>query len=37
MTSNLGTEYVRRSGTLGFITANAGPEERADQEKSKKR
>jgi len=36
MTSNLGTEYVRRSGTLGFITANAGPEERADQEKIEK-
>jgi len=35
MTSNLGTEYVRRSGTLGFIT-NAGPEERADQEKIEK-
>jgi ATP-dependent Clp protease ATP-binding subunit ClpC len=36
MTSNLGTEYVRRSGTLGFISRSAGPEERADQEKIEK-
>ncbi|MCU0489132.1 MAG: AAA family ATPase [Anaerolineales bacterium] len=36
MTSNLGTEYVRRSGTLGFVPRNAGPEERADQEKIEK-
>ena len=36
MTSNLGTEYVRRSGTLGFISSSAGPEERQDQEKIEK-
>jgi ATP-dependent Clp protease ATP-binding subunit ClpC len=36
MTSNLGTEYVRRSGTLGFISSTAGPEDRADQEKIEK-
>jgi ATP-dependent Clp protease ATP-binding subunit ClpC len=33
MTSNLGTEYVRRSGTIGFISLSAGPEEQAEQEK----
>ncbi len=36
MTSNLGTEYVRRSGTLGFVPRSAGPEERQDQEKIEK-
>ncbi len=36
MTSNLGTEYVRRSGTLGFVPRGAGPDERADQEKIEK-
>jgi ATP-dependent Clp protease ATP-binding subunit ClpC len=36
MTSNLGTEYVRRSGSLGFIPHGSGPEERADQEKIEK-
>jgi len=36
MTSNLGTEYVRRSGSLGFISHGSGPEERAEQEKIEK-
>jgi ATP-dependent Clp protease ATP-binding subunit ClpC len=36
MTSNLGTEYVRRSGTLGFVPRGVGPDERADQEKIEK-
>jgi ATP-dependent Clp protease ATP-binding subunit ClpC len=36
MTSNLGTEYVRRSGALGFISQAAGPEERQDHEKIEK-
>ncbi|MEW5870681.1 MAG: AAA family ATPase [Chloroflexota bacterium] len=36
MTSNLGTEYVRRSGSLGFLQNRADSEERAEQEKIEK-
>jgi ATP-dependent Clp protease ATP-binding subunit ClpC len=36
MTSNLGTEYVRKSGSLGFLTASAGAEDRLEQEKIEK-
>jgi len=36
MTSNLGTEYVRRSGSLGFLQNRADTEERAEQEKIEK-
>ncbi|MFN3742746.1 MAG: ATP-dependent Clp protease ATP-binding subunit [Anaerolineales bacterium] len=33
MTSNLGTEYVRKGGTLGFLPRTAGNEEREAHEK----
>ncbi len=33
MTSNLGTEYVRRSGTLGFLPHGESTEERENQNK----
>ncbi|NOH11563.1 MAG: AAA domain-containing protein [Chloroflexi bacterium] len=33
MTSNLGTEFVRRSGSLGFLPSNADSEDRAAHEK----
>ena len=36
MTSNLGTEYVRRSGSLGFLQNRDDSEERAEQEKIEK-
>jgi len=36
MTSNLGTEYVRTSGTLGFLQQSASHEERAAHEKIEK-
>jgi ATP-dependent Clp protease ATP-binding subunit ClpC len=36
MTSNLGTEYVRRSGTLGFMLHSEDSEERQEQEKIEK-
>ncbi len=36
MTSNLGTEYVRRSGTLGFMMHSEDAEERQEQEKIEK-
>ncbi len=36
MTSNLGTEYVRRSGSLGFFMNNGNKEERQEQEKIEK-
>jgi ATP-dependent Clp protease ATP-binding subunit ClpC len=36
MTSNLGTEYVRRSGTLGFLQRTDTSEEREDHEKIEK-
>jgi ATP-dependent Clp protease ATP-binding subunit ClpC len=36
MTSNLGTEYVRRSGTLGFMLHSGDSEERQEQEKIEK-
>lgn len=36
MTSNLGTEFVRRGGTLGFLPEAHTDEERANQEKIQK-
>jgi ATP-dependent Clp protease ATP-binding subunit ClpC len=36
MTSNLGTEYVRKSGTLGFLQGSTSEEERQDHEKIEK-
>jgi ATP-dependent Clp protease ATP-binding subunit ClpC len=36
MTSNLGTEYVRRSGSLGFLMHGSDAEERQVQEKIEK-
>ena len=36
MTSNLGTEYVRRSGTLGFLQHTSDSEERQEHEKIEK-
>jgi ATP-dependent Clp protease ATP-binding subunit ClpC len=36
MTSNLGTEFVRRSGSLGFLQRSGDSEERAEQEKIEK-
>jgi ATP-dependent Clp protease ATP-binding subunit ClpC len=36
MTSNLGTEYVRSSGTLGFLSKVESEEERAAQDKIEK-
>ncbi|MEW6718097.1 MAG: AAA family ATPase [Chloroflexota bacterium] len=36
MTSNLGTEFVRRSGALGFLQTSENEEERKDQEKIEK-
>ncbi len=36
MTSNLGTEFVRNSGSLGFLNPNADDEDRAAQEKIEK-
>jgi ATP-dependent Clp protease ATP-binding subunit ClpC len=36
MTSNLGTEYVRKSGSLGFLQRTDGAEDRAAQEKIEK-
>ena len=36
MTSNLGTEYVRRSGSLGFIQNRGDDEERQEHEKIEK-
>jgi ATP-dependent Clp protease ATP-binding subunit ClpC len=36
MTSNLGTEYVRKSGTLGFLQGSTSDEERQDHEKIEK-
>ncbi|HEX9027810.1 MAG TPA: AAA family ATPase [Anaerolineales bacterium] len=36
MTSNLGTEYIRKSGSLGFLQRDADADERADQEKIEK-
>lgn len=36
MTSNLGTEYVRRSGSLGFLQYNDNAEERQAHEKIEK-
>jgi ATP-dependent Clp protease ATP-binding subunit ClpC len=36
MTSNLGTEYVTRGGTLGFLTQKADDDERAMHEKIEK-
>jgi ATP-dependent Clp protease ATP-binding subunit ClpC len=36
MTSNLGTEYVRRSGSLGFLQRSGDSEERQEQEKIEK-
>ena len=37
MTSNLGTEYVRRSGSLGFLQNRGDTEERRSMRRSKKR
>ncbi len=36
MTSNLGTEFVRRSGSLGFLQRTADADERAEHEKIEK-
>ncbi|MFN8412124.1 MAG: AAA family ATPase [Anaerolineales bacterium] len=36
MTSNLGTEYVRKGGTLGFLTKNDTSEERESHDKIEK-
>jgi len=36
MTSNLGTEFVRKSGSLGFLQRKEDEEERADHEKIEK-
>jgi ATP-dependent Clp protease ATP-binding subunit ClpC len=36
MTSNLGTEYVRKGGTLGFLQAKASDEERESHDKVEK-
>ncbi len=36
MTSNLGTEYVRRSGSLGFVQNRGDSDERAEHEKIEK-
>jgi len=36
MTSNLGTEYVRRSGSLGFLQNRGDSDERAEHEKIEK-
>ncbi len=36
MTSNLGTEYIRKSGSLGFLQRTDGAEERAAHEKIEK-
>jgi ATP-dependent Clp protease ATP-binding subunit ClpC len=36
MTSNVGTEYVRRAGTLGFMQSSGNEEERAAHEKIEK-
>ncbi len=36
MTSNLGTEFVRQGGTLGFLQSSANSEERAAHEKISK-
>src|SRR5512142_1046070 len=36
MTSNLGTEYVRKSGSLGFLQASANDEERESHDKIEK-
>jgi ATP-dependent Clp protease ATP-binding subunit ClpC len=36
MTSNLGTEYVRRGGTLGFLQSKASDEERESHDKIEK-
>ncbi len=36
MTSNLGTEFVRRSGSLGFLQRGEGEEERESHEKIEK-
>ena len=36
MTSNLGTEFVRRAGSLGFLQTEGGAEERKAQEKIEK-
>jgi ATP-dependent Clp protease ATP-binding subunit ClpC len=36
MTSNLGTEYVRKSGTLGFLQQKADDEERESHDKIEK-
>jgi ATP-dependent Clp protease ATP-binding subunit ClpC len=36
MTSNLGTEYVRKGGSLGFLQKNESDEERLAQEKIEK-
>ena len=36
MTSNLGTEYVRKSGTLGFLQSKATDEERESHDKIEK-
>ena len=36
MTSNLGTEYVRKGGTLGFLQPNANDEDRESQAKIEK-
>jgi len=36
MTSNLGTEFVRKSGSLGFLQRNADSEDRAAHEKIEK-
>jgi ATP-dependent Clp protease ATP-binding subunit ClpC len=36
MTSNLGTEYVRKSGTLGFLQPKADDEERESHDKIEK-
>jgi ATP-dependent Clp protease ATP-binding subunit ClpC len=36
MTSNLGTEFVRRSGSLGFLQSRGDSEERAEHEKIEK-
>ena len=36
MTSNLGTEFVRKGGTLGFLQATDSPEDRAAHDKIEK-
>ncbi|MEI6290159.1 MAG: AAA family ATPase, partial [Chloroflexota bacterium] len=36
MTSNLGTEYVRKGGTLGFLQGNTDDEERISHDKIEK-